>query len=228
MRRRTARVVAVLFDLDDTLADWQGAEATAILRLARHAREPEVPFVAAYDDVKQENFAAFRRDGKWWYLRDRLIRLQESMQREWEIDDMVANFVGTVRTELRLFPGALEALRMARDAGPVGILTNGPSHIQRPKIEALRLADEVDFVGITEELGHWKPKPEAFQAMLRKLDAAPGTSTMVGDSFEFDIQPARALGMKTIWIGGTPDRCDHAFADIAGVAAGLRARSLSL
>ena len=49
-------------------------------------------------------------------------------------------------------------------------------------------------------VGAGKPDPRGFHALLEKLGVAAGESVMVGDSLPRDIQPAREMGMRTIWV----------------------------
>ncbi len=84
--------------------------------------------------------------------------------------------------------------------------------MQRPKIYAFGLHTEVDFVGITGELGVWKPDPLAFRLVLDTLGVAPEHALMVGDNEDFDITPAKALGMQTCWVD--PQARTHPDADI--------------
>jgi FMN phosphatase YigB (HAD superfamily) len=74
---------------------------------------------------------------------------------------------------------------------------------------AFAIDREVDFVGITGELGAWKPDAAAFHKVLEQLGVAPHRATMVGDSVDFDLVPAKALGMQTVQVGGIR----HAAAD---------------
>src|SRR5438477_99507 len=92
------------------------------------------------------------------------------------------------------------------------LLTTAPGAVQRPKVEQCGLAAHVDFVGITGEIGHWKPAPQAFLHVLARLDVAPADAVMVGDSLDFDIEPARRLGMRTVWVD--PAAAAHPAADL--------------
>jgi putative hydrolase of the HAD superfamily len=115
----------------------------------------------------------------------------------------------------------LDALAAARAAGArTALLTNGPGHVQRPKVEQFGLGAHVDFVGITGEMGHWKPSPQAFLHVLDRLNVAPHEAVMVGDSLDFDIEPARRLGMRTVWVD--PTAAAHPAADlVVPASAGL-------
>ncbi|CAI7977302.1 conserved hypothetical protein [Frankia sp. Hr75.2] len=45
-----------------------------------------------------------------------------------------------------------------------------------------------------------KPAPELFERVLRRATAEPSDAIMVGDSYEKDIEPAMACGMRSVWL----------------------------
>ena len=96
---------------------------------------------------------------------------------------------------------------------PMGLITNGPSDIQRLKLEQAGLASTFAAEVISGELGVGKPQPEVFLGLLERLDAAPEASVMVGDSWERDVLGGLGAGMSAVWIadGRTPP------ADLSGV-----------
>jgi putative hydrolase of the HAD superfamily len=220
---------AVVFDLDDTLINWRQAEFAAIGDLARDhfaaAGIPEPRVRSTYAEVMALNIASFKATGRWWYIGERLGLLSQRLGTADTVlgDTLAAHFRLHVVQHLALLPGALDALAAARAAGArTALLTNGPGNVQRPKVEQFGLAACVDFVGITGEIGHWKPAPEAFLHVLAKLGVAPRDAVMVGDSIDFDIEPARRLGMRTVWVD--PDAPAHPAADLVVPApAGLLA-----
>jgi HAD superfamily hydrolase (TIGR01509 family) len=54
--------------------------------------------------------------------------------------------------------------------------------------------------------GREKPSPELFRTALRNAGIPAGQSVMVGDSYVKDIQPAAALGMRTVWLLHNPEK----------------------
>lgn len=50
----------------------------------------------------------------------------------------------------------------------------------------------------SDEVGHYKPAPQIFEAALAALEAEPATSMHVGDLRRTDIAGASALGMRTV------------------------------
>lgn len=210
---------AVLFDLDDTLINWRQAEHGAIGDLARDhfaiAGIPESRVRAEYAEVMALNMASFRATGRWWYIGERLGLLSQRLGTQGSLlgETLGEHFRVHVVQHLRLLPGALEALGASRAQGArTALLTNGPGHVQRPKVEQFKLAPLVDYVGISGEIGHWKPSPKAFQHVLDHLGVQPREAVMVGDSLDFDILPARALGMRTVLVD--PMGTAHPAADL--------------
>lgn len=57
----------------------------------------------------------------------------------------------------------------------------------------------------SDEVGHYKPAPQIFEATLGALGAAPAEATHVGDLRRTDIAGAAALGMKTVRYRGLHD-----------------------
>lgn len=200
------RVKAVIFDMDDTLLNWRQAEDGAIgqlalLHFAAHGI-PEARVREVYAGVMAANFASWKKDRVWWYIQDRLRMLVDRLGTpQVRVEDLATTFSREATTRLAFLEGAEAALRAAREGGrKTALLTNGRPEVQRPKVYAFGLHTEVDFVGITGELGAWKPDPEAFRLVCKRLGVAPEHAVMVGDNEDFDITPAKALGMQTVWV----------------------------
>jgi putative hydrolase of the HAD superfamily len=96
--------------------------------------------------------------------------------------------------------GMSSALAAVSARYPVGLLTNGPSDIQRLKLDQAGLSDAFGVVVISGEVGVGKPSPKVFRAALDPLGARPEDSVMVGDSWERDIVGALEAGMRAVWI----------------------------
>lgn len=54
--------------------------------------------------------------------------------------------------------------------------------------------------GISQIVGMTKPDPAIFHWALAQAHAKPESTIMIGDRVDNDICPARAIGMKTIWL----------------------------
>lgn len=62
--------------------------------------------------------------------------------------------------------------------------------------------------GFSDEVGHYKPAPQIFEAALSALGARPEQTLHVGDLRRTDVAGAAALGMKTARYTGMQDDAD--------------------
>ena len=123
------------------------------------------------------------------------------MVREWERHE---NF--------SLYEDALPVLdELRRHALKIGLISNGQRDLEE---FATHHTLEVDAVVGSKAHGRVKPHASIFVAALRALDVAPDETAMVGDSYEDDIEGARALGIRAILLDRdglqqeAPDRID--------------------
>ncbi len=83
---------------------------------------------------------------------------------------------------------------------PLGLITNGPSDIQRLKLGQSGLDGAFGWEVISGELGTGKPDPSVFLGLLEGLGADAAASVMVGDSWERDVLGGLGAGMSAVWI----------------------------
>ena len=194
----------ILFDFDGTLADTPGAERTAWPGVAA-VIERHVPEVDR-DELHRRYHALFERHwteylaGRIDFVEYRRRRLSEAIAPWREVDDELFEDYRTAKRhgleELRLFDDALETLRAVRSAGlAVGLLTNGPSELQRRKLELTGIEPELDAIAISEEIGVAKPAAEAFALAAAMIGCEPPEVAMVGDSPEADIMGGAGAGL---------------------------------
>jgi HAD superfamily hydrolase (TIGR01549 family) len=184
---------AIFFDLDDTLYDlrsyWRGRLNEAlehVLTHYPHLVRDELIQRAIAEKVYIERLPAF--------LRARGI----------DDEPLIAHAHALFRQEwferLELYYDALQTLETLRPHYKLGLITNGPSQTQRPKIERFRLVDYLDLLIVSEEVGVAKPDPKIFQIALEQLRLAPSQALYVGDSLEFDLPGAAAAQLPFIWM----------------------------
>jgi putative hydrolase of the HAD superfamily len=197
-------LTGILFDLDGTLADTAGAERDAWDAIA-DVIEHHVPSIdrhelyARYTDVFEPHWTAFL-GGEIDFGEYRRRRLGDAIAPWGELDDALFDAYRQEKRRgverLRPFPAAVPILRQARSLGlRVGLLTNGPSELQRAKLAVTRLEGELDSIAISEEIGAAKPDREAFERAAELLGCALPELAMVGDSPAYDIEGALAAGL---------------------------------
>ena len=67
--------------------------------------------------------------------------------------------------------------------------------------------------GFSDEVGHYKPSPQIFEAALEALGAEPAEAMHVGDLRRTDVAGAAALGMRTVRYTGLNDDGEAAGAE---------------
>ena len=187
-------VAAVLFDLDRTLLDRDGAVLAYARWLWQNAGDPMSEAGHAFVSRFVELDARGCTD-KHVYFR----QLKSEFRLAIELQQMLDRFEAIFPSTVRPFEDALPLLRLLRTAGVrCGVVTNGHSKGQRQKLERSGFLPFMDTIAISEELGISKPDPTIFQHALAKLDCQASSAIFLGDSEEADIKGAKNVGMRAV------------------------------
>jgi putative hydrolase of the HAD superfamily len=81
----------------------------------------------------------------------------------------------------------------------LGMISNFTGNLA-PCLEELDLAHFFPVALDSAVEGTEKPDQRLFGRALAALDVPPADAWMVGDNFDADIQPARALGLRVCWV----------------------------
>lgn len=109
-------------------------------------------------------------------------------------DDAIEIFLAA-RNQIEMFDGAFDAISRLSSQFTLGALSNGNADISR-----LGLSDIFHFAFSAEEVGAPKPADNLFRAALEHTGVAPQEMIYVGDDPAHDIDPAKRLGIRTIWV----------------------------
>ena len=198
---------AVIFDLDDTLCDYASAREARLRRAFTLSSHPATQSQDAVDlDQMIAESIQMHPHGADHFaeLFARFGITDDARASAAAIWYRLNRFHG-----LRLFPETESVFAAVRDimsddgtrsARPIGIVTNGPTEVQRAKLELLGIDRLVDFVVVSEEFGVAKPAPEIFHEALRLAGVTSGEAVFVGDSAEFDMVGAQDAGIPTVWV----------------------------
>jgi len=131
------------------------------------------------------------------------------------------------KTSIAPFPRVPRTLMTLRERGyDLYVATQGNSIKQWDKLIRLRIALYFDDVFVSEEIGEQKG-PAFYRKILESLEAKPADAMMVGDREDYDIAPAKAVGIKTARIlsgkhAAVPTKADLAIDDISGLLSVLK------
>ena len=207
-------IEAVLFDLDDTLVDargsWRAGFAEAITAL--HARSPALQRLGPPTAIYDEHFRRYSEDahraagfGEWQarFTVEAFERLvAEHLGPDADLAaQLLARYLAAVPGHLTLYPDAEPLLEQLGARYPLGLISNGPSELQRPKIEQVRARTATSrWSWSPGELGVRKPDPAIFATALEALGVAPQRAVFIGDNPTDDIAGACASGLSAIWV----------------------------
>lgn len=96
-------------------------------------------------------------------------------------------------------PGMAEVARELAKHYRLGIIANQPKEVV-PLLEERGLLDLFEVHGVSDVLGMEKPDPRFFRWALEQAKVEPHEAMMIGDRLDNDVSPAKALGMKTVWL----------------------------
>lgn len=202
----------IIFDLDDTIVDYSSPAERVWKELypiyARKAGVPVEQLAQAVDEKRRWYWSDLDRfrEGRLNIEQARRIFVragfeQLGLKADGLADELADAFSREREVGIQPFTGALDALETLLSAGAaMAMLTNGDARLQRAKIERFGLERFFRTILIESETGVGKPDPRAHRAALAALGAKPETAWMVGDDLEFDVRPAKALGMRAAWI----------------------------
>jgi putative hydrolase of the HAD superfamily len=98
-----------------------------------------------------------------------------------------------------------DLLLRLRNRYQLGLVSNFYGNV-RTLCEEAGFADILDVIFDSVLVGMSKPDSKIFLAALAKLALPAEKVIFIGDSYERDMIPARALGMKTLWLKGPNPR----------------------
>lgn len=137
-----------------------------------------------YDTFYQRMLVLFQEG-----LKGDLIALQEySLERpKW-------------KSELEiLYPDAKIVLETLHNRYKIGVIANQLPNLEK-RLENFGIRQWIDLIISSADCGFSKPSSKIFQLALQQASCSASSATMIGDRLDNDIAPAKALGMKTIWI----------------------------
>ncbi|MGB2851854.1 MAG: HAD family hydrolase [Solirubrobacterales bacterium] len=205
-------IEAVLFDLDDTLLDHDGASLAAL----EAALEREHPGIEG--DRHRAAVVEWRRLEELHYRSylDGEIDVGEQRRRraggllEWlgkpsrpstDLDAWYEEFLAGYRGHWSLFDDVEPALDGLERAGyALGVITNAEGEAQRLKLAAMGIERRLPLVVASAEVGVAKPDAGIFAAACDRLGCPPERVAYVGDRLETDARGASEAGLRGIWL----------------------------
>ena len=199
-------IKAVIFDLDNTLYNFDAANEFGIRALAAYT-EP----VFGWDYPKMKDLYEESREkltermGDVGSAHNRLLRFQNLLEEKKlplhpHALEMAKAYWRGVLDNMAPSPGAREIMEELRRMGVrIGLGTDMTAYMQYEKLIRLGLMEYMDFIVSSEEAGTDKPGNAFFMLGARKAGCLPGECLFIGDNIVRDYGGAAAAGMQARW-----------------------------
>jgi FMN phosphatase YigB (HAD superfamily) len=109
-----------------------------------------------------------------------------------------------VADRMKPLPGAIELLAEIRALGLRTIIASNTywrdAESYWEDFRLLGMADHIDAIVTSVDAGHLKPHPAVFEMAIRVADCPAQRCVVIGNREENDVEPALALGMRTILV----------------------------
>jgi HAD superfamily hydrolase (TIGR01549 family) len=114
--------------------------------------------------------------------------------------------------KFHLYPESVSVLQELRRRGySIGAVSNWSAGLL-DILENLGVTDCLDLIVVSDIVGYHKPQPEIFRYALNSLGVLPDATVHIGDDFEADVEGARRVGIRPIWLDlGASGNSDQAY-----------------
>ncbi|WJY28260.1 MULTISPECIES: YjjG family noncanonical pyrimidine nucleotidase [Sporosarcina] len=200
-----------LFDLDDTLLEFETSERNAFKRAFTEAGLAE-GLDAYRSEYRKISSVLWREleEGRTTMAELKVSRFRELFRRfdiRLDADEFSETYLAMLGEEAHLIDGVVDMLDSLGDA-PLAIVTNGFVKAQIARIACSPLNERFKVILSSEEAGYQKPRPEIFREALERLGADETSRVlMTGDSLTSDIKGGNQAGLDTCWFN--PDKLEN-------------------
>ncbi|TYA53266.1 YjjG family noncanonical pyrimidine nucleotidase [Formosa maritima] len=202
----------VFFDLDHTLWDFDKNSALTFNKIFKmHDVAVDLnEFLSHYEPINLDYWKLYREE-KIDKASLRYNRLNDTFNKisfradSTLIDKLSIDYIAYLTSFNHLFDDTLEVLNYLKPKYNLHIITNGFQEVQESKLKNSNIHHFFKSVTDSEQVGVKKPNPKIFNHALKKVNANPKTSIMIGDNLEADIFGALGIGMEAIYFNYLKD-----------------------
>ncbi|NOP81403.1 noncanonical pyrimidine nucleotidase, YjjG family [Bacillus paranthracis] len=198
----------LLFDVDDTLLDFQKAEKSALRMLFEEKGMSLTSEIEAqYKKINKSLWTAFE-EGK--INRDEVVNTRFSILfKEYgeEVDGILFenNYRSYLEEGNQLMEGALQFINQIQSEYDLYIVTNGISKTQDKRLRNAGLHALFQDIFVSEDTGYQKPMKEYFDYVFERIpNLVPEEGLIIGDSLSADMKGGYVAGIDTC--GFNPER----------------------
>jgi YjjG family noncanonical pyrimidine nucleotidase len=193
----------LIFDLDNTLFDYNKAENYALDKTLNYFRITSSEFLKeSYRIINERNWQKLER-GEITSMQLRELRFKEFGEHHgfnWDPAEVSRIYLEYLGKGGFIIEGADVLLNELRKVYPLASVTNGISDVQRSRLKNSPFEGFFNPLIISDEVGVAKPHADIFRILFEKAGSVDKKSVlMIGDSLSSDMKGASDFGMKTCW-----------------------------
>lgn len=193
----------LLFDLDDTLFDFDAAEDTALSTMFHKIGVTLTPELKAhYTEFNQHLWEMYERSEltRAELLRIRFKRFFEKMALDDRGEDVDKLYRESLAQQHQLLPQSKTLLATLSKRYRIFAVTNGIAKTQVKRLAEAKIDHYFDDIFISELVGHQKPQKAFFDytfAHIANFDQKQ--ALLIGDSLSADILGGQNAQVDTVW-----------------------------
>ncbi|MGM0125486.1 TIGR02254 family HAD hydrolase [Enterococcus sp. AZ194] len=194
----------LLFDVDDTLLDFQATEEKALKALFKQQGVKLTPERKA--SYKTLNHQLWREFEEGLRTRDEVTNQRFSLffQQFGKIVDgleLEKNYREFLNQGHDLLGNSREIIADLSKKADLYIVTNGVSKTQYQRLGDARLTDYFKGIFVSEDTGYQKPMTEYFDYVFARIkNFDPQETLIIGDSLTSDIKGGQQSGIDQVWL----------------------------
>lgn len=193
----------MIFDADHTLFDFDRAEKNALTRILSDAGVDLSD--STLDKYHKINTSLWKRYELGTITQqkiktERFKMFFETIGCEYDYIKAADDYLLFLSEGTDLLPGAYNLISDLKRLYKLGLLTNGISCVQHPRLENSELEGMFDTVVVSGDYGISKPDPKLFEILCKKSDFyMKNKMIIIGDSLTSDICGGINFGIDTCW-----------------------------
>ncbi len=220
-------IKAVLFDMFETLMLIRKNHefySPSLMRMYRYLNENGVnvsfgTFQEAYVKARDDLYAKADANLEEPHFNVRVSETLKSLGYNYDVSSPVvaaatAEFCDEFMTFVYLDENTEKLLRTLHGKYKLGIISNFAIPECVHKLLKTHDLDELfDAIVVSGAVNKRKPSPEIFERTLKVLGVSASETVFVGDTLDADIEGAKAVGMKAIYIERRTEKAEHVHPD---------------
>lgn len=203
----------LLFDLDDTILDFEKAERIAVKKTLKELGvSPKDAYVRLYHEINEAGWAKCERGemAKNEHFSSRFDEFfnEIGLDKEGKIgEDLYENHL---KEGVYLMPGAKRVLRKLHKDYTLVLVSNGVSATQKTRLANAKIKEYFKGIFVSDKMGVSKPDKSFFDKVLRAMRIRNKESCLIiGNGITSDILGGKNSGIDTCWYNYRDEAYDN-------------------